>query len=114
MGERYNPDGYEKDKDIVEKIFFSFPEYLIYETKLGGWFAFQLQRVLSWMNRMSTEKIPSTRDSMYRKMIESLTDIISIILSWINYFVEKRKNRIRHKKKLHAVTNRRSFRRDIS
>ena len=29
--------------------------------------------------------------SIYRKMIESLTDIISIILSWINYFIEKRK-----------------------
>ncbi|UCH37955.1 MAG: hypothetical protein JSV76_01960 [Candidatus Bathyarchaeota archaeon] len=91
MGERYNPDGYEKDKDMIEKIFFSFPEYLIYETRLGGWFAFQLQRILSWMNKVSIEKIPSTRDSIYRRMIESLTDMISVILSWINYFAEKGK-----------------------
>lgn len=91
MGERYNPDGYEKDRNIVERIFFSFPEYLIYETKLGGWFAFQLQKILSWMNKVSIEKIPKTRDNIYRKMIETLTDVISHILRWINFFVEKRK-----------------------
>jgi hypothetical protein len=91
MSERYNPDGYEKDRNIVERIFFSFPEYLIYETKLGGWFAFQLQRILSWMNNVSMEKIPKTRDNLYRKMIETFTDVISHILNWINYFIEKRR-----------------------
>ena len=95
MSKGYNPDGYEKNKNIVEKLLFSFPEYLIYETKLGGWFAFQLQRILSWMNEIVIGKIPKTRDNLYRKMIENATDVISHVLNWINYFVEKRKTHAR-------------------
>lgn len=91
MDKGYNPEGYDKNKHIIEKLFFSLPEYLIYETKLGGWFVFQLQRILSWMNEIAMEKIPKTRDNLYRKTIETVTDFISYILSWINYFVEKRK-----------------------
>ena len=91
MSKGYNPDSYDKKKNIVEKLLFSFPEYLIYKTKLGGWFAFQLQRILSWMNEIAMEKIPKTRDNLYRKISETVTDVISYILSWINYFVEKRK-----------------------
>ena len=91
MSKGYNPDGYDKDNHILEKLFFSLPEYLIYETKLGGWFALQLQRIISWINEIAIEKIPKTRDNPYRKIIEIATDIISHILYWINYFVEKRK-----------------------
>jgi len=90
MSKGYNPDSHEKKKNIVEKLLFSFPEYLIYETKLGGWFAFQLQRIHSWMNEIVIEKIPKTRDNLYRKISEKATDVISHVLNWINYFVEKR------------------------
>ena len=91
MSKRYNPEGYDKNKKILEKFLFSLPEYLIFETKLGGWFSFQLQRILGWLNVVSIKKIPKTRDNLYRKMMEYATDIITRILSWVSYFVEKRK-----------------------
>jgi len=110
MDKGYNPEGYDKDNHIIERLLFSLPEYLIYETNMGGWFAFHLQRILSWMNEIVMEKIPKTRDNLYRKIIEFVTDVISYILSWINYFVEKKENGIKHiSSTLHTPTIRLNF-----
>jgi hypothetical protein len=90
MTQKYNPRNYKKDQSTIEKIFFSAPEYIVFETKIGGWIAFQLQKVLGWINEFSSEKIPKTRDTLQRKLIEFITDLISSILNWINYFIEER------------------------
>ena len=90
MTRKYNPRGYKKDKPILEKIIFCAPEYLVYETRMGAWISLRLQKILSWINEFSTKRIPKTKDSIQRKIIESITDLISAFLSWINYFIEEK------------------------
>lgn len=90
MTQKYNPRGYRKDRSTIEKIFFSAPEYIVFETRMGSWIAYQLQKVLGRINEFSSQKIPKTRDNFQRKTIEFLTDLLSGILNWINYFIEER------------------------
>jgi hypothetical protein len=78
-----------KNRSTIEKIFFSAPEYIVFETKMGSWIAHQLQKVLGRINEFSSQKIPKTRDNLQRKTIEFLTDLLSGILNWINYFIEE-------------------------
>ncbi len=99
MGEKYNPRRYRKNRSKMEKIFFSAPEYVVYETRLGGWFVAQLQGVLATINEYSAEKIPKTTDSLLRKAIEKSTDHISNILNWMNYFIERREREGRKKRR---------------
>jgi hypothetical protein len=90
MGKRYDPRGYRKTKSTIEKIFFSAPEFIIYETQLGSWIVTQLQKTLRKMNKYSTDKIPKTSDTRLRKIMEKTTDILSNLLSWMNFFIEKK------------------------
>lgn len=83
----------------MEKIFFSAPEYVVYETRLGGWLVTQLQRVLAVINEYSAYKIPKTTDNVLRKLIETLTDFISVVLGWMNYFIERREREGRRKRR---------------
>jgi hypothetical protein len=99
MGERYNPRGYKKNRSTMEKIFFSAPEYVVYETRLGGWLVTQLQKVLAVINEYSAYKIPKTTDNVLRKLIETLTDFISGVLGWMNYFIERRQREGRRKRR---------------
>ena len=89
MSRRYNPRGYKKDRSKIEKLLFSAPEYVVFETKIGGWIVYQLQRALGWINEFSTLKIPKTRDNLQRKAVEFLTDLLSGTLAWINYYIEE-------------------------
>lgn len=99
MAEKYNPRRYRKNRSTMEKMFFSAPEYVIYETRLGGWFVAQLQGVLATINQYSADKIPKTTDSLLRKAIEKSTDYISNILNWMNYFIERREREGRRKRR---------------
>lgn len=83
----------------MEKIFFSAPEYVVYETRLGGWLVTQLQKVLAVINEYSAYKIPKTTDNVLRKLIETLTDFISVVLGWMNYFIERRQREGRRKRR---------------
>ncbi|UCD46004.1 MAG: hypothetical protein JSV27_05830 [Candidatus Bathyarchaeota archaeon] len=88
MTASYRPKGYRKKRSTTEKILFSAPEYIVFETRLGGWTAYQLQRALGWINEFSTQRIPKTRYNLQRKIIESLTDVLSGALDWMNSFIE--------------------------
>lgn len=99
MAEKYNPRRYRKNRSKMEKIFFSAPEYVVYETKLGGWFVAQLQRVLATINQYSADKIPKTTDSLLRKTIKTSTDYISNLLNWMNYFIERREREEKRKRR---------------
>jgi hypothetical protein len=90
MAREYNPDGYEQRKPMVEKILFSAPEYFVYETRLGGWIAVQLQRTLDFLNRGFLTSIPSRTNSYTGKAMRSLSHYISRILGWLNYLFEKK------------------------
>lgn len=99
MAGKYNPRRYRKNRSTMEKMFFSAPEYVVYETRLGGWFVAQLQGVLATINQYSAEKIPKTTDSLLRKVVEKSTDFISNILNWMNYFIERREREGRRKRR---------------
>lgn len=86
----YNPKEYEKNRSIIEKIIFSAPEYFVFETRLGGWMAMQLQKILSSINIYSVNNLPKTADSNLRKVLKNITDFISESLNWMNYFIERK------------------------
>ncbi len=97
-GEKYRPKGYDKDRSTTEKILFSASEYIIYETRFGGWFLIQIQKLLAIINEYSINKIPKTTYNMRRKAIKTLTNFIFKILNWMNYFIEKRRRETRRKR----------------
>lgn len=90
MAREYNPEGYEEGKPMVEKILFSAPEYFVYETRVGGWIAFQLQRMLDFLNRGFLTTIPSKTNSLTGKARRTLSRYLSLVLGWLNYFFEKK------------------------
>jgi hypothetical protein len=90
MNRKYNSEGYDKNRGIIEKMVFSFPEYLMYETRFGNKFAFFIIRVLSYLNRLIIENIPKTRKTITQKIMNFITYFFVIILNWINSFsIEK-------------------------
>jgi len=88
-GNKYNPEKYENGLPLTERIIFSFPEYIIYETRFGGWFSNQLLKVLNWMNRIMIDRKPKTTETYSRKIMKTITIISTKILNWITYFREK-------------------------
>ena len=90
MRTRYDPEGYDKDRSLAEKLIFSFPEYMVYETRIGGWVANQIIKILGIMNRLAIDRIPKRREDLENKIMKSLTVGSMKILNWINYFREKR------------------------
>lgn len=99
MSSKYRPQRYKKNRPIAEKIIFSAPEYIVYETRLGGWIVVQLQRMLATMNEFSIKFISGTTDNFQRKLVKFLTDLISRLLDWMNYFVERRERDSRRKRR---------------
>ena len=90
MAKDYSPSGYSKDKPLLEKLLFSAPEYFFYETRPGRWFVLQLQKILDYLNNILISSAPSQVVIGFTgKIVVTLSDLISRILSWINYLMEK-------------------------
>ena len=90
-GTKYRSEKYEKGMFLSERMLFSFPEYLIYETRVGGWFSDQILKILSWMNRILINEVPKTKDISERKIIKKITNIFTKLLNLIIDFREKNK-----------------------
>ena len=88
-GSRYDPEKYRKGSPLTERMLFSFPEYLIYDTRFGGWFSNHLVNIISWMNELMLNRIPKTTENYSHKIIKTITIISTRMLNWITYNKEK-------------------------
>jgi hypothetical protein len=86
----YNPEGYILNRNSIEKMLFSAPEYFVYETRFGKWLANRLFTILSILNRYSLNRITRTTTGRMRNIIESITDFITNSLNWINHYRSKK------------------------
>jgi len=86
---RYSPVKYKKNRSLPERMLFSFPEYLVNETRMGNWFSKQILNVLGWINIVMIKRIPKPEDTFIHKIINKMTDIAIKILNWISYYMEK-------------------------
>jgi CPA1 family monovalent cation:H+ antiporter len=98
MRDEYNSEGYNVGKNSLEKILFSSPEYFIYETRFGVWLANRLFSILSILNRYTLDRISKPTSGNIRNLIESITDLLSNSLNWINHQrsrrqIERNKNK---------------------
>lgn len=89
MRTRYDPEGYDKERPLAERIIFSFPEYMVYETRIGGWVANRIIGILSMMNRVAIDRIPERREDLENRIVKPLTVASIKMLNWINYFREE-------------------------
>ena len=91
MKEKYSPKGYDEKKTLPEKLLFSAPEYFFYETRPGRWIVLQLQRMLDRLNNTIISRIPSrtVRGGFTDRLVDTFSDYISRILSWINSLFER-------------------------
>lgn len=96
MNDEYSSQGFKTEGSIGEKIFFSAPEYFVFETRIGTWILLRLQHALEFINMYTVTNMPKTQRGMLRRGFEFSTDLIAIILTRItqarlNYYWDREK-----------------------
>jgi CPA1 family monovalent cation:H+ antiporter len=92
MRDGYTPLGFERESSKAVKLLFAAPEYFVFDTRLGGWLAFKLEAVQSYINGYLEKNLPTTSGGTLRSALEisaSLSSKLSnrIIQARSNYYL---------------------------
>ena len=90
LSENYSPEGYRYESSFLERVFFSAPEYFIYETRFGKWMADKIIFIMGAMNRYLLNRMTFTPKGFATRIIKVATRFLSNFLDVLNRYISKK------------------------
>jgi CPA1 family monovalent cation:H+ antiporter len=87
----YDPEGYQFNRSVAEKLFFNAPEFFINETRFGLWTSRKIIFFLGFMNRYLVATMNVTTKGIIHYLVKSTVNLLSNILHIINHYLLRKK-----------------------